>query len=96
MEGPSGWLMDAIVFAMMAAIPVYLLLQLWLPWYLTGGWRKAAAAPLWLMVPVLVYTAYAFLDGSNLFPIVLIFTAPLALAYLLLVMGMARFSRTAA
>jgi hypothetical protein len=43
-----------------------------------GAWRWAAVAPLALMVPVIVYTAYAFAQDSNLWPIVLIFAAPIA------------------
>jgi hypothetical protein len=34
------------------------------------------------MAIVFLYTVWAFLAGSNLFPLVLIFTSPLALLYL--------------
>jgi hypothetical protein len=38
------------------------------------------------MALVLLYTVVAFRAGSNLFPLVLIFTSPLALLYLLVVL----------
>ena len=81
--GPLGTLMLTAARGMMMAVPLYFVLQAWLLWRLHGGWRKAAAAPLWPMGLVLAYTVCAFLDGSNIFPLVLIFTAPLAFLYLL-------------
>ncbi len=80
------------VFGFMAAVPLYFLLQFALLWYLRDGWRKAAAVPLALMAPVLAYTVFAFLDGSNLAPLVLILTSPLALFYLLGLIGLRRLS----
>lgn len=49
-------MMDAVVIAMMSAVPGYFVLQAWLLWRLQGGWRKAAAAPLWPMALVLSST----------------------------------------
>ena len=55
-----------------------------------GGWRALSLVPLAVMAIVLVYTMMALADGSNLWPLVLIFTAPLATAYLLLLRFAAR------
>ena len=47
-----------------------------------GVWRVLAAVPLLPMGYILVVTAIALRKGSNLWPILLIFTAPLGAAYL--------------
>ena len=49
-----------------------------------GGWRIVAFVPLLLMVPVFVFTGIAFAQESNLWPIILIFSAPFGTAYLLI------------
>jgi hypothetical protein len=95
MNSPFMRMMDWVAIAMMWAVPGYFVLQGWLVWRLRGGWRKAATAPLWPMGAVLLYTLYAFLDGSNIFPLVLIFTAPLASLYLLIVAGLRCLARLA-
>jgi hypothetical protein len=47
------------------------------------GWRLLFALPAFPMVLVAGYTAIAFADGANLWPIVLVFTASVAALYLL-------------
>jgi hypothetical protein len=89
----EGWLMDLIGLVVMAGVPVYFVLQAWLLWRLRSGWRYAAIAPLLPMSAVIVWTALAFAAGSNLFPLVLIFTAPVACAYLLIVTALHWLSR---
>jgi hypothetical protein len=64
------------------AIPGYFLLQAALTFWTSGGWRKATLAPAVIMVPILAYTVLAFAAQSNLWPLLLIFTAPLAFLYL--------------
>jgi hypothetical protein len=88
MNGPLTLIMDVVGMVLMWTVPGYFILQGWLLWSLGGGWRTAAAAPLLPMGAVLVYTVYAFLDGSNIFPLVLIFTAPMAFLYLVIVAGL--------
>jgi hypothetical protein len=56
-----------------------------------GGWRVAALMPLLLMVPVFIYTTVALVQQSNLWPIVLIFAAPIGTAYLLILLVIRRF-----
>jgi hypothetical protein len=85
MNSPLMMIMDMVAMVLMWTVPGYFIAQGWLLWSLSGGWRTAAAAPLLPMGAVLVYTVYAFLDGSNIFPLVLIFTAPMAFIYLTII-----------
>ncbi len=69
-----------------AAAVAYIPLQIYLLRKWAGAWRVAAALPLFLMVPVIVATGIALAKQSNLWPIVLIFAAPVGTGYLLLLM----------
>jgi hypothetical protein len=84
-NSPMMQLMDLLAEAMMLAVPGYFMLQIVLLWRLRGSWRKAAAAPLLPMGVVIAYVVYALLDGSNIAPVVLVLTAPLALIYLAII-----------
>ena len=44
--------------------------------------RKAAAAPLMLSVPALLFSLFALTQGSNLWPLTLIIAAALGMTYL--------------
>ncbi len=46
-----------------------------------GGWRKASLVSAGLMALVLLITLYALLSGSNLWPLWLFFSSPIALIY---------------
>ena len=70
-----------------ASALAYIPLQIYLLRKWAGAWRLAAALPLILMVPVIVVTGIALAKQSNLWPIVLIFAAPVGTGYLLLLMG---------
>ncbi len=63
------------------AVPAYLLVQAVAISRTSGGMRVAAALPLAVMVPMFVYTAVAFAQASNLWPLGLLFLSPLALVY---------------
>jgi hypothetical protein len=65
--------------------PLYLVLQIWLGLAFTGRWRIAALVPLIGFVPALIVSVDALSRGSNLWPIVVIFFAPLGCMYLLCV-----------
>jgi hypothetical protein len=71
-----------LVMLMGWSVPGYLVLQVYMLSRYRGGWRKAAMAPLALMVPLLAYTVFALLAGSNLWPLLLIFLTPLTFVYL--------------
>ena len=49
-----------------------------------------ALLPLLLMIPVFVITALAYAQQSNLWPILLIFAAPLGTGYLVILMVIRR------
>ncbi len=79
---PVSWWSVILVQAIMGCVPIYLVLQGVLLWLWRGRWRMLAGLAAVPMALVLLYTLFALLAGSNLFPIVLIFTSPVALAYL--------------
>jgi hypothetical protein len=63
----------------------YLVLQPLMAFWLPGGWRIAALIPLIAMVPLILHAAYAFTQGSNIWPLGLIFFTPVAFLYLVIV-----------
>ena len=69
----------------MLSIPGYFILQAWLARAWSGRWRMAALVPLAGMVPALLFSLLALSQGSNLWPLAVIFLAPLGFAYLLIV-----------
>jgi hypothetical protein len=84
--------LDLLVLLAGWSVPGYFVLQAVLLLRWRGPWRQAAALPLLGMVPLLAYTLFALLAGSNLWPLMLIFLTPLALLYLL-VLVVARWLR---
>jgi len=89
MNRPVPW-WEHLIFLLPWAVPGYVILQIRLLRRYREGWRRAAAVPIVPMVGVLIYTVYAFQAGSNLFPLVLLFTSPFALMYLLGLMAIRR------
>lgn len=81
--GDDGWWPMLILLAGWS-VPGYFVLQgvLYRRW--RDGWRKAALLPLWGTVPIVAYTLFALFMGSNLWPLVMLFTVPLAFIYLVL------------
>lgn len=63
-------------------IPGYFVLQFLFGMRWSGGWRLAALVPLLVMVPATIHASLALAAGSNLWPILVIFTAPLGFLYL--------------
>jgi len=82
----SGGLWDRIASALtlftFAALPLYLVLQPLAFSRLAGNWRRAALAPLLLTGPAAAFAGFAYLYGSNLWPLVVILVAPFAVVYL--------------
>jgi hypothetical protein len=72
---------DFMIYLMFLSVPAYFLAQAYGALRFRGWWRGAALVPLALMVPVVAFTAFAVSAGSNLAPIYLIFSAPLAMLY---------------
>src|SRR5215471_10893081 len=80
MSNDQMWLGQAII----AAVPIYVVLQFLLAWAWRGGWRIAALAPLGIVLPAVALTTYGAVHGSNLAPLPLIAVSPFALAFLLI------------
>lgn len=66
----------------MAGVPAYFVVQPAAIWRWPGGWRLAALAPLLLTAPALCFSLLALYQGSNLWPLALIFAAALGTVYL--------------
>ncbi len=69
----------------MLSVPGYCILQAWFARSWSGRWRLAALVPLAGMVPAMLFSLLALSQGSNLWPLAVIFLAPLGFAYLLVV-----------
>jgi hypothetical protein len=89
MSGALGGLIIQIGFVSAIA---YIPLQLYTALRYRGGWRIAAFVPIAPMVAVFAYTAYAFARQSNLWPILLIFAAPVGTGCLIALMAVRRFA----
>lgn len=66
------------------AVPLYVVLQAVA--LVRPGSRAAAVVPLAVMVPVFAYTGLALAQGSNLWPLMLLFASPVAVLYLAVVL----------
>ncbi|MGB6537793.1 MAG: hypothetical protein WBF58_17725 [Xanthobacteraceae bacterium] len=75
--------------AIVELFPLYLILQIWLGYAWAGRWRIAALVPLIGFILLLVGAAVEYSRGANLWPLPVIFFAPLGLVYFLIV-GTAR------
>jgi fumarate reductase subunit C len=67
---------------MFLSVPGYFLLQAALTFWTSRGWRLATLVPAVIMVPILAYTVLAYAAQSNLWPLLLLFSAPPAFLYL--------------
>ena len=95
MNRPVPWWESVLFFAVIWSVPGYFVVQAIALWRWRGGWRIAAAIPVLPMAAILLYTIVAFRAGSNLFPLVLIFTSPPALIYLVILTILRRRRRSA-
>jgi hypothetical protein len=84
--GTALW--SLLMMLMALSIPAYLVLQFYTLRTYEGRWRKLALLPLWGTVPLLIYTLLALIAGSNLWPLMLMFLAPAAFIYLLIIAWM--------
>ena len=72
-------------------VPGYLILQAFMAYRYTHGWRIAALVPLFFAVPLLIFSLYALGHGSSIWPMTLILFTPVGLVYLVLVFAVHRF-----
>lgn len=70
--------------AVMIAVPGYFALQAWFAHAWTGAWRTAALTPLLIIAPCLLWSIYALMRGSNLWPIPVLLSSPFCFAYLVM------------
>lgn len=74
------WLIGELV---MLAAPAYFFLQILMAVRYRGRWLVLSLVPLLVMVPLAIHAALAFAAGSDVWPLLLIFAAPVAFTYLL-------------
>jgi hypothetical protein len=72
-------------------VPAYLILQVFMAYRYTHGWRIAALVPLFFAVPLVLFVLYAFGSGSSIWPMTLILFTPVGLAYLAIMFAVHRF-----
>jgi hypothetical protein len=77
----TDWLGSAVIYS----VPLYFILQAWFAYSWGGGWRIASLVPLIAIGPAIAYSLLALSRGSNLWPLFVVFLAPLGLIYLLIV-----------
>ncbi len=77
----SSW-WGVLLMLMGWSIPGYFILQIYMFLKYRDGWRTAALLPLWVMVPLVGYTLFALISGSNLWPLMMLFLTPFAFIYL--------------
>ena len=82
-QGNGG---STLILLMGWSVPVYIIMQI-VAWrrFRTAPWRNLARLPLLVSAPVALWTLFALLAGSNLWPLVMLFTFPVCLIFLLLV-----------
>jgi hypothetical protein len=92
-EGPLMWFGTALIAIMPMTVIAFILLQVTALWKWRGKWRIAALASAMPMALVIAYTVYGAAAGGNLFPLVLLFSSPPALVYLLVLFVIKRIWR---
>ena len=75
-------------------IPAYVVVQVIALMRSSTGSRMVAALPLFVMVPVFIHAVVGLVQESNLWPLLMLFTTPLALLYVTVVAVFARRSDT--
>lgn len=84
---------DWMLLGLQVCVLGYIALQALTAYWFVGRWRIAALAPLAVAIPVVAYTFAAAAAGSNLWPLALLLLAPLALVYLLGLLGVRLLAR---
>jgi hypothetical protein len=88
-QAGGGWMLLGLQVCVLG----YIALQALTAYWFSGRWRIAALAPLIVAIPVVAYTFAAAAAGSNLWPLALLLLAPLALVYLLGLLGVRLLAR---
>ena len=80
----DDWQGSLLGFFAVISVPGYFVLQILFGLRWSGWWRIAALAPLAIMVPAIGHAVFALSAGSNIWPIVMILTAPIGFLYLVI------------
>ncbi len=88
----AGLISVILGLAVMAGIPAYLVLQALAVLRLEGNWRWAGVAPLLAIVPAALHAVFALSQASNLWPIMIVLTAPLGAVYLAAILMTHRYA----
>jgi len=89
--------MELVFFYLLwLAVPAYVVLQILALVWARGMARFLAGAPLIVMVPVFAYTMNALAQDSNLWPLLLLFSSPVAMVYAGVATVVARRTQTPA
>lgn len=81
-----GASMFALLFIQLC-VPCYVIVQVLLVRAYSGGWRKAALAPVTVAVPTALLSLLGFMQHSMLWPVPLLVFAPLGLGYLVMLVA---------
>lgn len=81
-QSDGGFWTDLILMFIGLIVPGYFAMQIYMGIKYKNGWRKAAFVPLIIMIPIIIFSVYALFQGSNLWPLYLIFIAPFGFVYL--------------
>ncbi len=68
----------------MSLVPGYIVFQVYTLRVMGGNWRKASWVSAWVMGAIAVYVFFGVFAGSNIVPILLVFSAPVAFVYQLI------------
>ena len=71
-----------MITAMFFCFPAYVIAQVVAVWRLRSGWRWASLVPVPPMIFVVAATIKFLIEQGNLWPLLLLFASPLALAYM--------------
>jgi len=77
-----------MITALFLCFPAYVMVQVVAVWRLRSGWRWASLVPLLPMIFVVAATVKAYNQQSNLWPLLLLFSSPVALLYVLAIFGL--------
>ena len=80
----DDWQGDLLGLFAMISLPGYFVLQILFGLRWSGWWRIAALVPLAIMLPAIGHAMFALAAGSNIWPIVMILTAPIGFLYLVI------------
>ena len=75
---------ELLIPTMFFAFVFYIFLQIYCIVAYKGKWRIAAIIPVPVTILIMVYTAIAASEGSNLFPILMLFSGPMLFLYIVM------------